>query len=72
MTTANKTDVPEADPSDLFAAGNLAMRHRDETRCWLLEIASAQGVDLPEPDEALSVHESWRAVVDAILSANEK
>ena len=56
--------------SDLFAVGDRAMTEREETRRWILEIANAYRVEIPQHDEALTVHESWRAVVDAILSAN--
>ncbi|MCP4643093.1 MAG: hypothetical protein GY851_21785 [bacterium] len=45
-----------------------ACEERDETRRWLVEIASANDVDIPDVRPGESVHASWRRVVDAILA----
>lgn len=41
--------------------------HRDETRRWLMDIGDELGVEVPEPVDGMSPHESWRRYKDAIM-----
>ena len=69
MSNENRTSADELGCGALLAAHSEAMKERDDTRRWLLEIAKSMNVELPN-SEGRSVHEAWEALKDEFLAAN--
>lgn len=64
----NMTKINNIPEENVDLAIIVAMDNRDETRRWLLEIVNELEIEIPENDTNLSVQESWRVIVDSILS----